>query len=64
MGQKKLLAKQLFHKWNPLNTKRDAIMLLFLVTRPLPRDGGVVGDNATPEAGQFPKVWTRGRGDR
>ena len=34
-------------------------MLLF--TRPLPRDGGMAEDHGAPEAGQLPRVWTRGR---
>ena len=33
-------------------------MLLF--TRPLPRDGGMAEDHGAPEAGQLPRVWTRG----
>ena len=39
-------------------------MRLLLVTRPLPRDGGMAGDYGAPEAGQIPRVWTRGRRDR
>ena len=35
-------------------------MLLLLFTRPLPRDGGMAEDHGAPEAGQFPRVWTRG----
>ena len=35
--------------------------MLLLFTRPLPRDGGMAGDHGAPEAGQIPKVWTRGR---
>ena len=35
--------------------------LLLLVTRPLPRDGGMAEDHGAPEAGQLPRVWTRGR---
>ena len=31
-------------------------MLLLLVTRPLPRDGGMAEDHGAPEAGQLPKV--------
>ena len=34
---------------------------LLLVIRPLPRDGGMAEDHGAPEAGQLPKVWTRGR---
>ena len=33
-------------------------MLLF--TRPLLRDRGMAGDHGVPEAGQLPRVWTRG----
>ena len=36
-------------------------LLLLLVTRPLPRDGGMAEDHGAPEAGQLPRVWTRGR---
>ena len=35
-------------------------MLLLLVTRPLPKDGGMAEDHRTPEAGQITRVWTRG----
>ena len=38
-----------------------AQLLLLLVTRPLPRDGGMAEDHGAPEAGQLPRVWTRGR---
>ena len=27
----------------------------------LPRDGGMAEDHGAPEAGQLPRVWTRGR---
>ena len=37
------------------------VLLLLLVTRPLPRDGGMAEDHGAPEAGQLPRVWTRGR---
>ena len=36
------------------------LLLLLLFTRPLPRDGGMAEDHGTPEAGQLPRVWTRG----
>ena len=38
-----------------------SIEMLSLVTRPFPRDGGMVEDHGAPEAGQLPRVWTRGR---
>ena len=38
----------------------DRMMLLLLFTRPLPRDGGMAEDHGAPEAGQLPRVWTRG----
>ena len=38
-----------------------SLLLLLLFTRPLPRDGGMVDDHGAPEAGQLPRVWTRGR---
>ena len=44
-----------------LDNKSNALMLLLLFTRPLPRDGGMEEDHGAPEAGQFPRVWTRGR---
>ena len=34
---------------------------LLLFIRPFPRDGGMIGDHGAPEAGQLPRVWTRGR---
>ena len=37
------------------------IFMLLLVTRPLPRDEGMVEDHEAPEAGQLSRVWTRGR---
>ena len=36
-------------------------LLLLLVTRPLPRDGGMAEDHGAPESGQLPRFWTRGR---
>ena len=36
-------------------------LLLLLFTRPLTRDGGMAEDHGAPEAGQLPRVWTRGR---
>ena len=38
----------------------SALLLLLLVTRPLPMDGGMAEDHGAPEAGQLPRVWTRG----
>ena len=32
-----------------------------VVTTPLPRNEGMAEDHGAPEAGQFPKAWTRGR---
>ena len=34
--------------------------LLLLITRPLPRDGGMAEDHGAPEAEQLSRVWTRG----
>ena len=34
--------------------------VLLLITRPLPRDGGMAEDHGAPEAGQLPRVLTRG----
>ena len=65
-----LLKKQLnFPLFNPV--RRDApvrrfnfpkalLLLLLLFTRPLSRDGGMAEDHGAPEAGQLPRVWTRG----
>ena len=39
----------------------DMLLLLLLVTRPLPWDGSMAEDHGAPEAGQLPRVWTRGR---
>ena len=36
------------------------LLLLLLITRPLPRDGGMAGNHGAPEAGQLSRVWTRG----
>ena len=36
------------------------MLLLLLITRPLPKDGGMAEDHGAPEAGQLPRVWTRG----
>ena len=44
-----------------INKTTACLLLLLLVTRPLPMDGGMAEDHAAPEAGQLPKVWTRGR---
>ena len=41
--------------------KSGSLMMLLLVTRPLPRDGGMVEDHGASEVGQLPRVWTRGR---
>ena len=36
------------------------VLLLLLITRPLPRDGSMAEDHGAPETGQVPRVWTRG----
>ena len=41
--------------------RSPVMLLLLLVTRPLPRDGGMAEDHGAPEAEQLPRVWTRGR---
>ena len=38
--------------------------VVVVVTRPLPRDGGLVGDHGAPEAGQLSTAWTKVRRDR
>ena len=37
------------------------LLLLLVITRLLPRDGGMAEDHGAPEAGKLPRVWTRGR---
>ena len=41
--------------------KEQAPDSFVFVTRPLPRNGGMAEDHGSPEAGQLPKAWTRGR---
>ena len=35
--------------------------MVVVVTRPLPRDGGMANNHGAPEAGQLSRVLTRGR---
>ena len=37
------------------------VVIVIVATRPLPRDGGMAEGYGGPEAGQLPRVWTRGR---
>ena len=37
------------------------LLLLLLITRPLPRDEGMAEDYGAPEAGKLPRVWIKGR---
>ena len=37
-----------------LNVLEPYLLLLLLVTRPLPRDGGMAEDHGAPEAGNSP----------
>ena len=37
------------------------VLLLLLITRLLPRDGGMADNHGASEAEQLPRVWTRGR---
>ena len=55
-GLQAKIPKNYFLKERPVN-----YLLLLLVTRPLPKDGGMIGDHGASETGQLPKVWTRGR---
>ena len=55
----KLLSRHRMH-YVPRILVSDLLLLLLLFTRPLPRDGGMAEDHGAPEAGQFPRVWTRG----
>ena len=43
--------------------KKDpvAVVVVVVVTRSLPRDGGMAEDHEAPETGQLSRVWTRGR---
>ena len=50
-----------FHRFSPRNLCSLVTLLLLLFTRPLPGDGGMAEDHGAPEAGQLPRVWTRGR---
>ena len=36
-------------------------VVVVVVTRPLPRDGGMAGDHGAPKAGQLSRVCTRDR---
>ena len=45
----------------PVGHPSEMLLLLLLITRPLPRDGGMTEDHGAPEAGQLPRIWTRGR---
>ena len=48
--------------WQMMSTMlfRLVMLLLLLVTRLLPRDGGMAEHHGAPEAGQLPRVWIRG----
>ena len=37
------------------------VVVVVVVTRPLPRDGDVTEDHGAPEAGKLPRAWIRGR---
>ena len=41
--------------------KAEGHVELLLITRPLPRDGGMAEDHGAPETAKLPRVWTRGR---
>ena len=40
--------------------EKSMLLFLLLVIRPLPRDGGMPENHGAPEAGQLPRVCTRG----
>ena len=46
--------------WKSVRIYHFHNVMLLLFTRPLPRDGGMAEDHGAPEAGQLPRVWTRG----
>ena len=54
-----LLLATILHEGSEQELLLQHLMLL-LFTRPLPRDGGMAEDHGAPEAGQLPRVWTRG----
>ena len=63
-----LINKKAFHEEvedkegdHPSLIRVIVLLLLLLVTRPLPRDGGMAVDHGAPKAEQLPMVWTRGR---
>ena len=37
------------------------VVVVVVVTEPVPRDRGVAEDHGAPEAGRFPRAWTGGR---
>ena len=41
--------------------KKFLFDVVVVVTRPLPRDGGMAEDHGAPEAGQLSRVWIRDR---
>ena len=41
--------------------KHNFIFVVVVVTRPISRDGGMAEDLRSPEAGQLPRPWIRGR---
>ena len=43
------------------NFQPQGLLLLLLITQPLPRDGAMAGDHGAPESGQFPMAWNRDR---
>ena len=45
---------------DPYGVSGKMLLLLLLITRPLPRNRGMAEDHEAPEAGQLPRVWTRG----
>ena len=53
------------HGFIPSNGNVNASMLTFtlvvVVTRSLPKDGGMAEDHGASEAGQLARAWTRGR---
>ena len=44
----------------PNSLNKLVLLLLLLITRPLPRDGGMAEDHGASESGKLPIAWTRG----
>ena len=50
----------LLQTWKRTLKQFPLLLLLLLVTQPLPRNRSMAEGHGAPEAGQLPRVWTRG----